>query len=228
MAPGMTIESESSLSLYRLLTWLSPAFPVGGFAYSGGLERAIHDGLVKDASGLADWLDDLMHRGPIWNDCVLLAQAHRAFDEAAGLAEVAELAEALAGTAERHFETMALGAAFIAAATAWPHPVLASLGGRAAYPVAIGAISAAHHVGLEAALVAFLGAAGSQMVSVAIRSGILGQKQGVALIAGLEAAIVNQAKRAAASSIDALGSGTVHAEIESMKHEVQQSRLFRS
>ena len=43
-------------ALLRLMAWLSPAFPIGSFAYSGGLERAVHDGLVRDASDLQAWL----------------------------------------------------------------------------------------------------------------------------------------------------------------------------
>jgi urease accessory protein len=71
---------QANQSLIRLMTWLSPAFPVGGFAYSGGLERAVHDGLVADA----DWLEGLAANadtsGAWWNDAVLLAEAWRARD----------------------------------------------------------------------------------------------------------------------------------------------------
>src|SRR5262249_60527340 len=42
----------ASPALYRLLTWMSPAYPVGGFSYSGGLEWAIEAGDIRDANSL--------------------------------------------------------------------------------------------------------------------------------------------------------------------------------
>ncbi|MFJ5369790.1 urease accessory protein UreF, partial [Bosea sp. CER48] len=51
-----------TLALARLMTWLSPAFPVGAFAYSHGLERAIHDGLIRSRSDLIEWLETLLER----------------------------------------------------------------------------------------------------------------------------------------------------------------------
>ncbi|TGP66950.1 urease accessory protein UreF, partial [bacterium M00.F.Ca.ET.227.01.1.1] len=92
------------MALLRLMAWLSPAFPVGGFAYSHGLERAVHDGLVADAAGLASWLETLVEMGSGWNDAVLFAESWRRAREGSDLAEVAALAEALAGSRERHAE----------------------------------------------------------------------------------------------------------------------------
>ncbi|MEK1873563.1 MAG: urease accessory UreF family protein, partial [Rhizobium altiplani] len=100
-------------ALLRMMTWLSPAFPVGSFAYSGGLERAVHDRLVTDAHSLAAWASNLMERGAVWNDVVLLAESHRCHGQSKRLGELAELAEALAGSRERHQETMLLGDAFL-------------------------------------------------------------------------------------------------------------------
>ena len=82
-------------ALVRLMTWLSPAFPVGAFSYSGGLEQAVSDGDVRDAETLSDWLLGLLAHGALWNDAVLLAEAHRAQDDPVRLAGVAALAEAL-------------------------------------------------------------------------------------------------------------------------------------
>jgi urease accessory protein len=216
---------QASQSLIRLMTWLSPAFPVGGFAYSGGLERAVHDGLVADADGLNIWLQTLMTSGAWWNDAVLLAEAWRSHDN---LAEVCELAEALAGSAERHLEIITQGEAFAAAAGAWPDTVLDRLGDRPPYAVAVGAVAAAHGVALEQAIAAFLHALASQAVSAAIRLSVLGQKQGVAVLAGLEAIILQASANAARSTLDDLGSATVIADITAIRHETQYSRLFRS
>lgn len=225
---AITTTPTDGRSLIRLMTWLSPAFPVGGFAYSGGLERAVQDGLIADADGLLDWLETLLERGAWWNDAVLLAEAWHAWDDAVRLSDVVELAEALAASAERHLEIIAQGEAFAEAAQAWPHPVLQALGPRPPYAVAVGAIAAAHAVPLDATLAAFLHALSGQAVSAAIRLGVLGQRQGVEIVARLEPAILKTAATAARSTLDDLGSATVIADLGSILHETQHSRLFRS
>ncbi|TAX35918.1 urease accessory protein UreF [Rhizobium leguminosarum] len=215
-------------ALLRLTAWLSPAFPIGSFAYSGGLERAVADGLVTDATSLAAWIGTLVGNGSAWNDAVLLAESHRQQAEAARLAEVAALAEALAGSRERHQETMLLGEAFLAAARAWPDAVFERLTDKVAYPIAVGAVTGAHGIRPEKALAAFLHAYVSQAVSSGIRLGVAGQRDGVAVLAGLEDHIAEVARRAAASTLDDLGSATVQADIASLRHETQATRLFRS
>lgn len=223
----MGIEQDNR-TLIRLMTWLSPAFPVGGFAYSGGLERAVHDGMVAHAEDLAGWIGTLLAAGPWWNDAVLLAEAWRAHDDPCRLAETTELAEALAGSAERHIEIIAQGEAFVAAASAWPHAVLDSLGDRPPYAIAVGAVAAAHGISLDQILAAYLHALTSQAVSAAIRLSVLGQKQGVAVLANIEVLVVQTSSRASAATLDDLGGAAVIADIAAMRHETQHSRLFRS
>jgi urease accessory protein len=224
----MATDDRDLQALLRLMAWLSPAFPVGSFAYSGGLERAVHDGLVHDSKSLRDWIETLIHHGAVWNDAVLLAEAHRAGEDVPRLAAVAELAEALAGSKERHTETMLLGEAFLSAAGAWPHGIFSILPAKTAYPVAIGAVAGAHAIPVEKALAAFLHALSSQMLSAGIRLGVTGQKDGVAILAALENTIADVAKRAARSDLDDLGAATVQADIVSLRHETQATRLFRS
>ena len=228
MREEVTTGNRDLHGLLRLMAWLSPAFPVGSFAYSGGLERAVHDELVRDSESLRDWIETLMHHGAVWNDAVLLAEAHHAGEDALRLAAVAELAEALAGSKERHTETMLLGEAFVSAAGAWPHEIFSILPIKSAYPVAVGAVAGAHAIPIEKVLAAFLHALASQMLSAGIRLGVTGQKDGVAILAALEDIIADVAKRAARSDLDDLGAATVQADIASLRHETQGTRLFRS
>lgn len=223
----MTIDPDGQ-ALLRLMTWLSPAFPVGAFAYSGGLEAAVREGHVATADDLETWIAALMRHGALWNDAVLLAEAWRAFDDADRLSSAIELATALAGSHERHLEITAQGEAFVEAATAWDHPVLGALAGETPYAVAVGAVAAANGIALDRTLAAYLHALASQLVSAAIRLGVLGQRQGVRTLAILEAAILETATRAARSTLDDLGGASVIADIMSLRHEVQQVRLFRS
>ncbi|SOC44947.1 urease accessory protein [Rhizobium subbaraonis] len=221
-------EGIDTRALLRLMAWLSPAFPVGGFAWSGGLERAVADRMVRDAGGLSAWLGTLLSHGSLWNDALLFAEAWRRVDDEAGLAELAELGLALAGSGERHAETLSLGRAFVTAASAWPDPVLARLPQDVPYPVAAGAVAAAHRLPVVESLAAYLHAALSQSVSAGIRLGVCGQAEGVAILAGLEEGIAAVSACAAASTLDDLGAATVHADIASLRHETQHSRLFRS
>nr|WP_131861123.1 urease accessory protein UreF [Agrobacterium tumefaciens] len=210
------------------MAWMSPAFPVGGFSYSGGLEKAVEDRRVGDAAALRDWLDTLLRCGSLWNDAVFLAHAWRNAGDAAVLSETADLARALAGSAERYRETVLLGDAFVAAAGAWPHAVLDVLPKDVPYPIAVGAVAAGHAVPLRDTIAAFLHAGVSQIVSAGIRLGVAGQKDGVAILAASEAIIAEMAARAMQSTLDDLGSATIIADTAAMRHETQGTRLFRS
>lgn len=222
------ITDDPERSLLRLLTWLSPAFPVGGFAYSGGLEAAVREGRVGDAVELGQWLDSAISHGPFWNDAVLLAEAWNAGVDGKRLAEASDLGRALAGSAERYLETTAQGDAFIAATKPWSPPSVEALGRDTPYAVAVGAVAAANGVNLQAVLVAWLHALASQLVSAAIRLSVLGQREAMALLADLEPLVLDTARRAENTTLDDLGSTTVIADIMSARHEHLHSRLFRS
>ena len=219
---------DSQAGLLRLLAWLSPAFPVGSFSYSHGLETAAHLDFVKNAATLRGWLVDLVERGSAWNDAVLFAEAHRRISAAGDLAELCDLAEALAGSRERHMETMLQGSAFLKAAAAWPHEALPALPAECAYPVAVGALAGAHGIEPGPALAAFLQAFLSNQIQAAIRLGVIGQTDATATLATLEPVIARTAARAAQSSLDDLGSATMMGEIAAMQHETHYSRLFRT
>jgi urease accessory protein len=223
MADGRTEAAQ-----LRLMAFLSPAFPVGGFSYSHGLERAAQDSLLPDADALGEWLSDLIAFGSGWNDAVLFAEAHRRGASDRDLADLAELAEALAGSQERHRESMLQGAAFISAARAWPHSVLDRFPADCPYCVAAGAILGAHGVLLETALAAWLQAFCINLVQAGIRLGVTGQQGAMAVIAALEPALLETARRAQSSTLDDLGSAALLSDIVAMKHETQISRLFRS
>ena len=223
MAMAMTIETAA---LIRLMSWLSPAFPVGGFNYSHGLEQAVAAELANDRETLKSWLEALTTRGSTWNDLVVLAEAWRQAGEDGDLAETAQLAEALAGSSERHLETMNQGSAFLTAATTWGQGIDAGLGPRAALPVAVGACAARSGLPLEATLAAYLQAFLSNQVQAAQRLMPIGQSGGIEVLSALEPLISDVAARASCSTLDDLGSNTLNAEIAAMRHETLPSRIF--
>jgi urease accessory protein len=232
MVTGMTDIVAGDLAarqaLLRLMAWLSPAFPIGGFSYSAGLESAIVERHVRDGDGLEDWVRILLDDGGLRNDAILLCEAHRLQEREQSLEELISLALALAGSAERYAEVTRLGEAFVKAAGAWPHPVIRDLSGTVVYSVAVGAIAAAHGVERADAVAAFLHAQVSQYISVATRLGLIGQTRGLAILAAAEAPVLDVAARLCRLGIDDLGSATVVADTLSMRHEIQYSRLFQS
>ena len=159
---GAMTEAEQA-ALYRLLTWLSPAFPVGGFSYSSGIEWAVEAGDINNAGSLKGWLTDMLADGSGFCDGVFLTQAHRAVEglDDAALRDVAELAAAFVPSRERQLETSTQGRAFIGIVrAAWDcdgldHAV-AQCAGAIVYPVAVGIVSAAHAIPLAPSLHAFL------------------------------------------------------------------------
>lgn len=216
----------SERDVIRLMTWVSPAFPVGAFAYSHGLERAVHDGLVRDGATLQGWLADLLMHGSAWNDAVLLAETWRNAHAGEPVDAAAKLGEALAGSRERHMETMLQGEAFLNAAGPWTQNDLPTA--ALPYPIALGLVAAQCDVELELAVAAFLHGFVANLVQAAIRIIPLGQSAGLEVLAELEALVLDTAHRAAGSSLGDLGSASFLSDIMAMKHETQYSRLFRS
>ena len=220
--------------LARLMTWLSPAFPVGGFSYSHGLEWMVETGQVRDAATLGDWIEDILVHGAGHTDAIFLAEAWRAVSvsDAVALTEVAELAAAFTPSAERRLETLAQGAAFLTATRAvWPHPALDLLGNASAevaYPVAVGACTAAHGLALAPSAQAFVQAFAANVVSAGVRLIPLGQTDGLRVIARLEPLIPQIVASAMGATLDDIGGICVLADIASMRHETQYTRLFRS
>ncbi|MCE7027879.1 urease accessory protein UreF [Jiella avicenniae] len=221
--------------LATLLTLFSPAFPIGGFAYSHGLETAVRECRVKRARDVERWVEVLMSRGSGWNDLVFVALAHGAVttgDDAA-LADLAELASALSGSAERRAETVGLGSAFLTAARPW----IAAAGHRLAVleeidampmPVAAGAVAALAGLGKGDTLTAHAQNFAHSLVSAAVRLVPLGQGEWVGVIHALAPAIVGNAGRARTATLDDLGSSALVSEIAAMRHETLPTRLFRS
>jgi urease accessory protein len=233
---GSTSLSESeAASLYRLMTWLSPSFPVGAFSYSSGIEWAVEAGDITDAASLRHWLTSMLADGAGLCDGIFLAHGYRA--AASGddvlLTEVAELASAFVTSRERHLETVAQGRAFIEIArAAWNSPpldrLIAACQSAIVYPVAVGLVSAAHAIPLAPAVHAFLHAIVSNWISAGARLVPLGQTDSQRLLAELEPVVSATAKRALTASLDDLGSATFRADLASMRHETQYTRLFRS
>lgn len=214
----------------ELLAWLSPAFPIGGFAYSQGLETAVAQGWVEGAAGLEDWLGHVVMHGALRNDLIVMACVLRDPDGAA-ITEIAELASALQPTAERAHEALDQGRSFRAAydagwtetgeaAVFWPE--------RTTFPVALAMAARARNIDAPATLEAYAIAFSSNLLSAAMRLGVIGQFGAQALLARLLPRLRTQCRIAANATLDDLGGAAFGADLASMLHETQDTRLFRS
>jgi urease accessory protein len=222
-------------ALYRLMTWLSPAFPVGGFSYSSGIEWAVEVGDITDTASLRDWLGAMLADGSGFCDGVFLAQAHRAVEagDDAALRDVAELAAAFVPSRERQLETSSQGRAFMEIArAAWGCAELERTAAQCdrtiVYPVAVGLVGAAHDIPLPQTLHGYLHALLSNWTSAASRLIPLGQTDSQRVLAALEPVVAATASRALSATLDDLGSATFRADLASLRHETQYTRLFRS
>ena len=220
----------------RLAAWLSPSFPIGAYAYSHGLERAVESGAVGGEEALRGWLAELLGFGSARCEAILFARAFDAAPDRARLLAVAELASALRPSAELALETSAQGGAFlIAVAGAWPDAALDAIaawhvddGVALSLPVAVGAACAVHGLPRAAALALYLHAFVANLVSAGVRLIPLGQSAGQRVIAGLEGSVLAAAAEAGGAPLEDLGTACPMAEILSMQHETQYTRLFRS
>jgi len=214
-------------ALLRLLTWLSPAFPTGGFAYSHGLEWAVEVGDIKDRGSLRDWLTDTLHHGAGRTDAILLRHAHRAAWDEAALGALATFAAATAPSRERQAESLGQGNAFVAAARPWQANLLAGVG-RVPYAIAVGVLCGQSGIAEDDAALALLHGFTANLVSAAVRLVPLGQSDGLAVLAELEGDLLSIMEETCAAELDDIGAACFRSDIAAMRHETQYTRLFRS
>jgi urease accessory protein len=211
----------------RLVTWLSPAFPTGAFAYSHAIEWAVEAGDITDPARLLLWLSDVLALGSGRCDAILLRHAHRAWDDPDALSDIAEFAACAAPGRERQAETLNQGAAFVLAARAWQSDLLPGIP-RVAYPVAVGALAGRSGIAEETTAAAYLQSLTSNFISAAVRLIPLGQSAGLAVLAALEPIIIATLQETRMATLDDFGAACFRSDIAAMRHETQYTRLFRT
>lgn len=215
--------TATDLDLLTLTQWLSPAYPVGAFAYSHGLERLVQSGVVRDATGLWEWLCDVLKYGNGWSDALFLAAAWRA-EGSESLTQIDDMARAFAGPAERRFETTQQGAAFCSVTAAVWDVALNDM----TYPVAIGCAARQAGLPLEPTVRMYLHAFISNLASAAQRLMPLGQTAAQRLIRDMAQLCRHQARAAMDADLSDLSGTAFLSEIAAMQHETQQPRIFRT
>lgn len=210
---------STNTDILTLSQLLSPAFPVGAFAYSHGLETAIEEGAITDAASLQAWLLDLLHFGGAQSDAVLMNAAITT-DAAAVDAQ----ARAFATSAERLKETDLQGAAFCETVLAvWDLDI-----GRLCYPVAVGQVARALNLDPELTTALYLQSFIANLVAAAMRLVPLGQVDGQKAQTALRPECEAAAKACVGATLADLHSCAWLSDIAAMRHETQYSRIFRS
>ena len=215
---GTEMTATPAEHLLILQNWFSPAFPVGAFSYSGGLETAIARGAVHDRDSLADWLTVSLLNGTAFTDTVFLRAA------LAG-GEVNELCLALCAGAERYQETTELGAAF---ANVMRETQDIDLPEGLAYPVAVGLAARALGLAPHATLAAFLQGFCMNQISVAVRAVPIGQMEGQSCLRSLMPVIERALETIMVTSPDEMGSFALAGDLCALEHETAEQRIYRT
>ena len=232
--PDAPFDSDALRQQSLLAAWFSPGFPVGGFAFSHGLEWAQEAGAISSRATLEDWCLDVLTQGAGRADAILLNAARRAArdGDAAGLRAAVDLAYASQPSRERFLEASLQGRAFFDLTRAlYPAPGLAlppDCAARVTLPVAAGVAGAAHRVDGAALTNAYLSAFIAALCSAAVRLGAVGQTDGQRVVAALGPPARALALEAQRLTLDDLGGAALRSDLASLGHEVQNARLFRS
>ena len=235
----MTELTDTIRQTQLLAALFSPAFPIGAFSYSHGIEAAIASGDVDDATTAHDWIETILIGGSGRNDAILMANAYNAVKlhaakdgQLAGgrnaeIEAINELAFALSSGAERAQESRELGVNFTRM-TEQVYQLDIGLSPPLAYPVVAGL--AARHLGceLQLSLSLFLQSFISNLISVAVRAVPLGQSDGQIILARLMLTVAELADEAATTPLDDIGGYAILADHASILHENLETRIYRT
>ena len=233
-------ESTDTIRQTQLLAALfSPAFPIGAFSYSHGIEAAIASGDVDDAATAHDWIETILLGGSGRNDAILMANAYNAVKlhaakdgQLAGgrnaeIEAINELAFALSSGAERAQESRELGVNF-ARIVDQVYQLDISRSTPLAYPVAAGLVVRYLGCDLTLGLTFFLQSFIANLISVVVRAVPLGQSDGQIMLAQMMPAVATLANEAALAPLDDVGGYAILADHASIIHETLEPRIYRT
>ena len=206
--------------LITVMQWLSPAFPIGGFAYSHGLEWAINKGYVSNREELQKWISDLLEYGSLKNDAILIKLVLQGSDPK----EINELALALCSASERLSETQLQGGAFCKIMReVWSLEI-----DDLTLPIALALAAKNENIDQNLVVPAYLHSFCSNLISVAMRLIPIGQTDGQKTLRELSPLISDSVRAVAKSDKDDLGSACFLSDVSAMQHEYLQPRVFKT
>jgi urease accessory protein len=222
---------ESNLALLRLCQLVSPALPVGAYAYSQGLEYAVEAGWVHDEPSTLAWLRGVSRHAQGTLDLPVLLRMHCAWlaADSAGVESWTAHLLAARGTAEARAEERHLGQALARILCTLDIDSAAQWSRRdAAYATLFSLAAARWQITSADMLCGYLWSWSENQVLAAIKLVPLGQSAGQRLLHALAGAIPAIVSDAATITDAAIGVGVLGPTMASVLHETQYTRLFRS
>ncbi|RTR00207.1 urease accessory protein UreF [Halomonas nitroreducens] len=218
------------LALLGLLQLVSPALPIGAFAWSQGLESAFELGWVKDEASLGRWLDGVLDDGLARCELPVLARLMSAWAERDGAAIVGwnDWLAANRETAELAAEDARLGAALLRLLASLELLPTERLPDPAGYVTVFAWLAHARGIAPRTALLGFAWAWLENQLAVACKALPLGHTAAQRLVERLRPSLVAAVDAALSRDEEALGPILPGLALASAQHETQYSRLFRS
>lgn len=219
-------------SLLAALHLASPALPVGGFAYSQGLEQAIEDRWVTQVEQAYVWIRDVLLLNLARQELPLWLACHRSVSQQdwSALAVANQELYALRETAEFRLESVQMGHSMTKLFAQWPQG--AALNALSieqwTYPASYAALAAISGVDETMALTAYLWSWVENQALAAVKIIPLGQIDGQALLHRLKGDVERATEIARSIDPAQAGSAAFGLALASSRHESQYSRLFRS
>ena len=220
----------NAAGLLHLLQFASPALPIGGYSYSQGLEAALESGLVRDADTARAWIVRYLHEVVAQWDAPLFWRLLKAFEarDDASIALRSERFLASRDSAEFRAETVQMGYSLTKLIAELGVADVAPLGEEVSLPAAFACAVSALAIGHEEALLAMLFSWVENQVLVCVKSVPLGQVAGQRMLLSLRPELELSAERARTISDEDMSNWSPGLSILSMRHEVQNGRIYRS
>jgi len=217
-------------ALLRILQLSSPSLPIGAYAYSQGVEAAVHSKLITDEASALDWLTTVLLNSLSSNDLALIVHAYQGWREQKfdDIESLAQLSLAIRETAELQQEDIHLAKALLRLAEPLNVPYPEALKPSASYSIVYAQFTQFWQIPLEDALLAFAWSWTENQIAAMIKLVPLGQTQGQTLLLAMDAVILEAVERAKTIPVNQIGSSLPNLAILSSQHEIQYSRLFRS
>ncbi len=222
----------TDLALLRLLQLVSPGLPIGMYSYSQGLERAVDDGWVGNASDTEEWISGLMANCQTYIDLPILARLYDAWEvgDAEQVAYWNRNLMAYRETAELRAEDRQTGQALaklldamdIVEMQPWIRKQEATLAGMFSFAAVHWAIPK------RETLIGYLWSWLENQVLCAVKLVPLGQVAGQRLLKALADSIAGLVDQALSLTDGDIGGSVFALALASSRHEMQYSRLFRS
>jgi urease accessory protein len=217
-------------ALLRLLWLVSPALPIGAYAYSRGLEYAVEAGWATDSDSVAAWVEGVLERQIATLDAPVLARLHDAYrvDDARAVQRWSDFLRASRETAEMALEDRQLGLSLAKVLREAGVPGARAVDPACTYVQMFALACVAYGVSRADAVLALLFTFAEGQVISASKLVPLGQSASQRALARLLAVVEPLAQRALVLADDELGTTTPGLALASMLHETQYTRLFRS